>query len=195
MLANLRNLALAELRAATDALTGLPNRRAIDDHLKRLLAGAGRSLTPMSTILLDLDHFKQINDTFGHERGDEVLAALGALMRSELRGSDFAGRSGGEEFIVMLPDTDRAGAMRVAEHLRQALHSMNVPGVSREITASFGVSTYPDDALDGETLMRLADRALYAAKQGGRDRVEATSAAGLGLKRRAAAEAAAEAPA
>ena len=195
VLANLRNLALAELRAATDALTGLPNRRAIDDHLKRLLAGAGRSLTPMSTILLDLDHFKQINDTFGHERGDEVLAALGALMRSELRGSDFAGRSGGEEFIVMLPDTDRAGAMRVAEHLRQALHSMNVPGVSREITASFGVSTYPDDALDGETLMRLADRALYAAKQGGRDRVEATSAAGLGLKRRAAAEAAAEAPA
>jgi diguanylate cyclase (GGDEF)-like protein len=192
VLANLRNLALAELRAATDALTGLPNRRAIDDHLKRLLAGAGRSLTPMSTILLDLDHFKQINDTFGHERGDEVLAALGALMRSELRGSDFAGRSGGEEFIVMLPDTDRAGAMRVAEHLRQAMHSLSVPGVSREITASFGVATYPDDALDGETLLRLADRALYAAKQGGRDRVEATSAAGLGLKRRAAAEAAAE---
>ena len=137
----------------------------------------------MSAILLDLDHFKDINDTFGHERGDEVLAALGALMRSELRGSDFAGRSGGEEFIVMLPDTDRAGAMRVAEHLRMALHTMKIPGVSRAITASFGVATYPDDALDGETLMRLADRALYAAKQGGRDRVEATSSAGLGLKR------------
>jgi diguanylate cyclase (GGDEF)-like protein len=195
VLANLRNLALAELRAATDALTGLPNRRAIDDHLKRLMAGAGRSLTPMSAILLDLDHFKEINDTFGHERGDEVLAALGALMRSELRGSDFAGRSGGEEFIVMLPDTDRAGALRVAEHLRQAMHSLSVPSVSRAITASFGVATYPDDALDGETLMRLADRALYAAKRGGRDRVEATSAAGLGLKRRAAAEAALEAPA
>jgi diguanylate cyclase (GGDEF)-like protein len=183
VLANLRNLALAELRAATDALTGLPNRRAIDDHLKRLLAGAGRSLTPMSAILLDLDHFKDINDTFGHERGDEVLAALGALMRSELRGSDFAGRSGGEEFIVMLPDTDRVGAMRVAEHLRMALHTMKVPAVSREITASFGVATYPDDALDGETLLRLADRALYAAKTAGRDRVEATSSAGLGLKR------------
>ena len=112
-------------------------------------------------------------------------------MRSELRGSDFAGRSGGEEFIVMLPDTDRAGAWRVAEHLREALHTLSVPGVSRAITASFGVASYPDDALDGETLMRLADRALYAAKQGGRDRVEATSAAGLGLKRRAAAEAAA----
>jgi diguanylate cyclase (GGDEF)-like protein len=183
VLANLRNLALAELRAATDALTGLPNRRAIDDHLKRLLAQAGRSLTPMSAILLDLDNFKQINDTFGHERGDEVLAAVGAVMRTELRGGDFAGRNGGEEFIVMLPDTDRAGAMRVAEHLRAAMHTVKPPGVTREITASFGVATFPDDALDGETLMRLADRALYAAKQNGRDRVEATSSAGLGLRR------------
>jgi diguanylate cyclase (GGDEF)-like protein len=191
VLANLRNLALAELRAATDALTGLPNRRAIDDHLKRLLAQAGRSLTPMSAILMDLDHFKEINDTYGHERGDEVLAAVGALMRTELRGSDFAGRSGGEEFVVMLPDTDRAGALRVAEHLRQAMHSLSLPGVTRAVTASFGVSAFPDDALDGETLMRLADRALYVAKQSGRDRVEATSSAGLGLRRREAAEAAA----
>jgi diguanylate cyclase (GGDEF)-like protein len=186
VLANLRNLALAELRAATDALTGLPNRRAIDDHLKRLLAQAGRSLTPMSAILLDLDHFKQINDTYGHERGDEVLAALGAVMRSKLRGSDFAGRSGGEEFIVLLPDTDRAGALRVAEHLRQAMHSLSLPGVTRGVTASFGVASYPDDALDGDTLLRLADRALYSAKQHGRDRVEATSSAGQGLARESA---------
>jgi diguanylate cyclase (GGDEF)-like protein len=175
VLANLRNLALAELRAATDALTGLPNRRAIDDHLKRLLAQAGRSLTPMSAILLDLDHFKAINDTYGHERGDEVLAAVGALMRTELRGADFAGRNGGEEFIVMLPDTDRAGAMRVAEHLRKAMHSFTLPGVTRAVTASFGVASFPEDALEGATLLRLADRALYAAKQNGRDRVEATS--------------------
>jgi len=110
-------------------------------------------------------------------------------MRTELRGSDFAGRNGGEEFIVMLPDTDRAGAMRVAEHLRQAMHSLSLPGVTRSVTASFGVATFPDDALDGETLMRLADRALYAAKQNGRDRVEATSSAGFGLRRREAAEA------
>jgi diguanylate cyclase (GGDEF)-like protein len=175
VLANLRNLALAELRAATDALTGLPNRRAIDDHLKRLLAQAGRSLTPMSAILLDLDHFKTINDTYGHERGDEVLAAVGALMRTELRGADFAGRNGGEEFIVMLPDTDRAGAMRVAEHLRKAMHSLTLPGVTRAVTASFGIASFPEDALEGATLLRLADRALYAAKQNGRDRVEATS--------------------
>jgi diguanylate cyclase (GGDEF)-like protein len=179
VLANLRNLALAELRAATDALTGLPNRRAIDDHLKRLLAQAGRSLTPMSAILLDLDHFKEINDTYGHERGDEVLAAVGALMRTELRGADFAGRNGGEEFIVMLPDTDRAGALRVAEHLRKAMHSVSLPGATRSVTASFGVASFPEDALEGATLMRLADRALYAAKQSGRDRVEATSSASL----------------
>jgi diguanylate cyclase (GGDEF)-like protein len=195
VLANLRNLALAELRAATDALTGLPNRRAIDDHLNRLLAQAGRSLTPMSAILLDLDHFKQINDTYGHERGDEVLAAVGAVMRTELRSSDFAGRNGGEEFIVMLPDTDRAGAMCVAEHLRQAMHSLSLPGVTRAVTASFGVASFPEDALDGETLLRLADRALYAAKQNGRDRVEATSSAGLGLRSHQAAEAPVAAPA
>ena len=180
VLANLRNLALAETRAATDALTGLPNRRAIDDHLKRLLAQAGRSLTPMSAILVDLDHFKEINDTYGHERGDEVLAAVGALMRTELRGADFAGRNGGEEFVVMLPDTDRAGAMRVAEHLREAMHSLALPGVTRPVTASFGVAAFPEDALDGATLLRLADRALYAAKQSGRDRVEATSSGAFG---------------
>jgi diguanylate cyclase (GGDEF)-like protein len=179
VLANLRNLALAELRAATDALTGLPNRRAIDDHLKRLLAQAGRSLQPMSAVLLDLDHFKAINDTYGHERGDEVLAAVGALMRTELRGADFAGRNGGEEFIVMLPDTDRAGAMRVAEHLRDAMHSLSLPGVTRAVTASFGVASFPEDALEGATLLRLADRALYAAKQNGRDRVEATSSGSI----------------
>jgi diguanylate cyclase (GGDEF)-like protein len=184
VLANLRNLALAELRAATDALTGLPNRRAIDDHLKRLLAQAGRSLTPMSAVLLDLDHFKHINDTYGHERGDEVLAAVGALMRTELRGADFAGRNGGEEFIVMLPDTDRAGAMRVADHLRGAMHSLALPGVTRAVTASFGVASFPEDALDGATLLRLADRALYAAKQSGRDRVEATSSGMLGAAER-----------
>ena len=89
----------------------------------------------MSAILLDLDHFKEINDTYGHERGDEVLAAVGALMRAELRGSDFAGRNGGEEFIVMLPDTDRAGAMRVAEHLRKAMHAVSLPGVTRSAPA------------------------------------------------------------
>jgi diguanylate cyclase (GGDEF)-like protein len=175
VLANLRNLAIAETRAATDVLTGLPNRRNVDDTLKRLVAHAERTASPLGVILLDLDHFKQINDTYGHERGDEVLAAVGALLRAELRGHDFAGRSGGEEFVAFLPETDRADAIRVAEKVRLALHRLTIRGLDHAVTASFGVSAMPDDAGDGATLLRLADRALYAAKQAGRDRVETTS--------------------
>jgi diguanylate cyclase (GGDEF)-like protein len=171
VLANLRNLALAESRAATDALTGLPNRRSVDDTLRRMLAQADRSDRPFSIVLLDLDHFKQINDTCGHDRGDDVLAALAALLRSELRASDFAGRNGGEEFVLFLPDTDRPGAFNLAEKTRRSMHKLRVAGVERAITGSFGIAAFPDDATTAEGLMRIADRALYAAKQQGRDRV------------------------
>jgi diguanylate cyclase (GGDEF)-like protein len=174
-LANLRNLAIAETRAATDALTGLPNRRAVDDTLLRMLAQAGRSFDPLSVILLDLDHFKTINDTYGHDRGDEVLAAFGARLREVLRAGDFAGRSGGEEFVIFLPDTDRTGAVRLAEKLRSQMHGLTVRGVEETITASFGIACFPDDAVDGTTLLRSADRALYTAKSRGRDRIEASS--------------------
>jgi diguanylate cyclase (GGDEF)-like protein len=175
VLANLRNLAIAETRAATDALTGLPNRRAVDDTLLRLLAQAGRSYDPMSVILLDLDHFKTINDTYGHDRGDEVLAAFGTRLRELMRAGDFAGRSGGEEFVIFLPDTDRTGAVRLAEKVRERMSGLTVPGVERKITASFGVACFPDDAVDAVAIMRSADRALYAAKSRGRDRIEASS--------------------
>jgi diguanylate cyclase (GGDEF)-like protein len=143
-----------------------------------MLAQANRSLSPLSAIAIDLDHFKSINDTWGHERGDEVLAAFAVMLRSNLRGADFAARCGGEEFLVLLPDTDRTGAIRVAEHLRKATHDLAITGVNTTVTASFGVAAFPEDALDGDLLARLADRALYAAKQGGRDRVEAPSTAG-----------------
>ena len=182
ILANLRNLAIAEMRAATDALTGLPNRRSVDDTLLRMLAQAGRSFTPLSVILLDLDHFKQINDSFGHDRGDEVLAGLGTRLRESLRESDFAGRSGGEEFVLMLPDTDRTGAVRLADKLRLSLAGLSVPGVDRSITASFGIACFPDDAVDAPALLRCADRALYAAKRGGRDRIEASSTGARALE-------------
>ena len=175
MLANLRNLALAETRAATDALTGLPNRRALDETLLRMLAQAGRSFDPLSAILLDLDHFKLINDTYGHDRGDEVLAAFAARLREVLRSSDFAGRSGGEEFVLFLPDTDRTGAVRLAEKVRAGMRELRVSGVERAVTASFGIACFPDDAVDAASLMRRADRALYAAKRAGRDRIEASS--------------------
>src|SRR4051812_18373631 len=177
VLANLRNLSLAERRASTDSLTGLPNRRGLDDTLKRLVAHANRTHTPVSLIAIDLDHFKEINDTCGHEKGDEVLAAFGVMLRTSLRGGDFAARAGGEEFVVVLPETDRSGAMHVAEHLRRATEALTVPLLSARVTASFGVATLPDDALDVDGLLRLADRALYAAKQRGRNRVEAVSSA------------------
>ena len=105
VLGNLRNLALAEFRANNDSLTGLPNKRATDDTLKRMVAQADRSVTPLTAAMLDLDHFKQINDRFGHAKGDEVLAAVGASLRATLRTADFAGRFGGEELLVLLPDT------------------------------------------------------------------------------------------
>jgi diguanylate cyclase (GGDEF)-like protein len=178
VLANLRNLSLAERRASTDSLTGLPNRRGLDDTLKRLVAHANRTHTPVSLVAIDLDHFKDVNDTAGHECGDEVLAAFGVMLRANLRGADVAARAGGEEFIVVLPETDRSGAMHVAEHLRRATEALTVPRLGARITASFGVATLPDDALDADALLRLADRALYAAKQRGRNRVEVASAAG-----------------
>ncbi len=174
VLANLRTIAIAETRAATDALTGLPNARACHDNVKRMVAHAGRSLSPVTALMLDLDHFKQINDRFGHGAGDDALAATGSALRSLLRTSDFAGRYGGEEFLILLPDTDHEGALALGEKLRVAIEAIEVPTIDREITASIGAATYPLDALDGDTLMRKADRALYAAKAGGRNRVELT---------------------
>jgi diguanylate cyclase (GGDEF)-like protein len=175
VLANLRNLAIAETRASTDSLTGLPNQRALDDAYKRLLALAGRNLSPLSLVMLDVDQFKEINDNFGHERGDEVLAALGVLLRAQLRAGDFPARLGGDEFLAVLPDTDRTGAMKLADELRRAIHGLKVGGLSHPVTASFGVASYPDDSTDADHLRRTADRALYAAKQAGRDRVETVS--------------------
>jgi diguanylate cyclase (GGDEF)-like protein len=171
-LANLRNLALAEARAATDSLTGLPNRRAVQEALKRMIAQAGRTLAPMAVLLLDLDHFKQINDTYGHDRGDAVLAAVGEVLAGALRTSDFVGRNGGEEFVALLPDTGVDGALEAAEKLRTAIGRLTLPGIDRPITASVGAAVYPNTAADAESLLRLTDRALYAAKASGRNRSE-----------------------
>ena len=179
VLANLRNLALAEFRAATDALTGLPNKRAVQDTIKRMAAQASRTVTPLGAIALDLDHFQKINDTFGHERGDDVLAAVGAVLAETVRASDFVGRNGGEEFIVLLPDTDAERARVVAEKIRAAIDEISVSGVQRGITVSLGIVAIPEHAGDGDHLVRSADRALYLAKANGRNRseVSVTSAA------------------
>lgn len=172
VLANLRTLVIAEARAATDALTGLPNRRAVDDTLRRMVAQAGRRLDPLGVILLDLDHFKRINDLHGHDAGDDVLAGVGEILRGQIRAADFAGRYGGEEFVLMLPNTDSDGALLVAEKIRLALKQLTVPGTLDAISSSFGIALLPSHATDAETLVRCADRALYKAKERGRDRIE-----------------------
>jgi diguanylate cyclase (GGDEF)-like protein len=172
VLANLRNLAIAEVRAATDSLTGLPNKRVVGDTLKRMVAQAARTLTPVSLILIDLDHFKNINDRLGHPVGDQTLASVGAVLRSALRASDFAGRNGGEEFAVVLPDTDVAGATVIAEKIRKAISEVTLPSPELVVTASLGIAVYPRHASTTERLERLADAALYTAKRSGRNRTE-----------------------
>ena len=170
ILANQRNLAVAERHAASDALTGLPNRRAADEVLKRMAAQAGRSASSLTAILLDLDHFKRVNDIHGHESGDRVLVLVGRIITSTIRASDFAARFGGEEFLVLLPDTDRDTAMIVAEKLRSDIEHAELLGVG-SISASLGLAVLPIDAGEPEELLRRADRALYAAKESGRNRV------------------------
>jgi GGDEF domain-containing protein len=123
VLANLRNLAVAEIRAATDGLTGLPNKRAVTDALKRTFAQAATTQAPLALLLLDLDHFKQVNDQRGHAVGDQVLAAVGATLRGVLRARDFAGRNGGEEFAVLLPDTEIGAALEIAGRVRASYPS------------------------------------------------------------------------
>jgi diguanylate cyclase (GGDEF)-like protein len=172
VLVNLRNLAIAETQAATDVLTGLPNKRAVQLELKRLVAQASRTMTPLAVLSLDLDHFKQINDTYGHGAGDEILAATGAALRLAIRESDFVGRVGGEEFLVLLPFTSTEKGIVVAEKIRVAFGQIAVPTVDRRITASIGIAVFPNQAADSRSIEIAADRALYVAKANGRDRVE-----------------------
>jgi diguanylate cyclase (GGDEF)-like protein len=176
VLANLRSLTQAEFHASTDGLTGLANQRTVKATVKRMAAHASRTSAPLSAIMLDLDHFKNINDSFGHDRGDDVLAAAGSVLSDTVRKSDFVGRSGGEEFVVVLPDTDTQGALVVAEKIRAAMAGISISGVERPITASLGVATFPHHAESGEQLIRCADRALYVAKTNGRNRVEVAAA-------------------
>jgi diguanylate cyclase (GGDEF)-like protein len=183
ILANQRNLALAERRAASDVLTGLPNRRSAEETLKRMIAHAGRTVTPIAAILFDLDHFKRVNDLHGHDQGDKALAAIGQIVTTTVRASDFAARYGGEEFLILLPDTARAGAVEVAEKLRRGIERSELESIGT-ITASFGVAALPEDATDSEYLLRKADRAMYSAKARGRNRVEVAIAGDNGSAER-----------
>jgi diguanylate cyclase (GGDEF)-like protein len=173
------NSDLARL-AATDALTGLPNKRAFAEALARDLALADRSGTHLALVVVDLDRFKQINDVHGHQVGDAVLAHLGQLLRGTVRASDLAARYGGEEFVLLLNQTDAAGAALVAERIRASLarQCTRVGEAELPVTASFGVAAVrgPGCKLSAEALFARADAALYAAKRGGRNKVEIAAA-------------------
>ncbi|MFZ1994948.1 MAG: GGDEF domain-containing protein [Solirubrobacteraceae bacterium] len=171
ILATQRELARAEERSITDALTGLPNRRAAEETLRRMAAHAGRSLSPLGVVLLDLDRFRVLNDLHGHSHGDKALAAVGRLLSATIRASDFAARFGGEEFLLLLPETDRRGSVEVAEKLRKQIERTELVPTG-PITASLGVAGLPEDAVDPDELVRKAHRALYMAKAQGRNRVE-----------------------
>ncbi len=154
----------------TDALTGLSNRVKLDEALESEMRRAQRYRNAFSIIILDIDHFKRVNDTYGHLAGDEVLKAVAGLLTDNLRETDTAGRWGGEEFLILLPHQDRAGARRLADKLRIAIESADFPGVGT-ITASLGVTAHAaGDTLQG--LVERADAALYTAKRSGRNRVE-----------------------
>jgi two-component system cell cycle response regulator len=153
-----------------DALTGLSNRRAILTQLGGMVSGARRHGHPLSIAVIDLDHFKRVNDTYGHQTGDEVLVAAVHAMGTHMRAEDQLGRLGGEEFLVLLPDTDADAATHMAERVRQevAAAPTRVP-----VTVSIGLATWRGET--AEEFLNRADEALYAAKQTGRNRVMAAT--------------------
>jgi diguanylate cyclase (GGDEF)-like protein len=160
--------------ARTDALTGLANRRAMQERGRVELKLAKRVNAPVSVILCDLDHFKNINDKYGHETGDAALVKCANVLRGALRESDAIGRWGGEEFIVVLPATDAAGAQEVAEQMRAAIESTTFTAFKEGTSISLGVSTsetIDDPADEWDLLIKEADQRLYGAKNQGRNRV------------------------
>lgn len=157
-------------QALTDGLTGCYNRRSFELQLERDLHLATRMRQPLSLLMLDLDNFKHINDHSGHEAGDTALRLLAQNLRDELRAVDTPARFGGDEFVVILPQANREGAVLVAERLRKRIAEMEVPEFG-QVTASFGVATFPTHASSRDTLVVAADRALYKSKNSGRNRV------------------------
>lgn len=156
--------------ALTDSLTGCVNRRSFEQQLEKDLRHSTRTRRPLSLIMLDIDHFKRVNDSHGHDAGDAALRFLADVLRDELRVVDTAARYGGEEFAVILPETTLEGGLVVAERLRARIESMKIPGVGC-ITASLGVATFPLHANARAQFVSAADHALYEAKGDGRNRV------------------------
>lgn len=172
-----QNLAEVRRESRLDPLTRLFNRKTFDDGLKRAIESAQASGEPLALILLDIDHFKVFNDSYGHQTGDQVLRLVAKTLRMNIKGQDFAARYGGEEFAGVLPRTDVKGAISLAENIRAAIQSKEILKRSTNeklgrITASFGIAIYrPSESQD--SFVERADRCLYSAKNSGRNRVVA----------------------
>jgi diguanylate cyclase len=170
-----QKLAKAEHDASCDALTGLANRRNFDASLRAEIQQAAEQNAPLTLLMIDLDHFKRFNDTYGHRVGDHVLRLVGRVLVDQIKGHDIAARYGGEEFAVILPNTDLAGGLTVGEQLRRTLAQRAILNQDTKqklgvVTCSIGVAHYVPGMLSGD-LIDQADRALYRAKQTGRNKV------------------------
>jgi diguanylate cyclase (GGDEF)-like protein len=190
MVAELSGLAIAQVErlkdiqaaANTDDLTGVFNKRHFQERMTEEIRRADRDGGGLSLLLIDIDHFKNFNDTNGHVAGDDVLKKMGQILKSHVREDDVVARYGGEEFVLLYPGATKVLAVKLAEVLRRAVESHPFPGRERQplgsVTISGGVATFPEDATTDVELIRAADQALYQAKNGGRNRiVEATSGA------------------
>jgi diguanylate cyclase (GGDEF)-like protein len=164
----------AEERAATDPLTGLPNRTALDQAMANAPSG------PCAVLYVDLDHFKAINDRLGHPAGDEALRHIAGVLRAALREGDVPARTGGEEFVLWLPNTTKSAALEVAERVRRSVEESGWrwQGSEEGLTCSIGVAAIPDTTQQVANLTAAADAALYRAKRAGRNRVEEARPAG-----------------
>jgi diguanylate cyclase (GGDEF)-like protein len=163
-------LDVCEEAAFTDHLTGLANRRRFERQLEREVGRFLRYGHPFSLLMIDIDNFKNLNDTFGHDAGDDAIRHISKVLREGTRGIDLASRIGGEEFAVLLVETDHQGGLEVAERLRLAIKALEILS-GRNISASFGVAECPTDAQTAADLLKAADVALYEAKRKGRDQV------------------------
>ncbi|CAH2031792.1 GGDEF domain-containing protein [Trichlorobacter ammonificans] len=171
---NARNYKRVSELVITDDLTGLYNARYFQELLEYEIDRARRYNSQVSLLFFDLDRFKSVNDTYGHLVGSRMIAEVGHLVRNHIRSSDRGARYGGDEYIIVLPNTGKQGAMTVAHNMLERFHAhrfLTDNGTRIPITASFGVGTFPDDATDRESLIRVTDSAMYEAKEAGRDRV------------------------
>jgi diguanylate cyclase (GGDEF)-like protein len=181
-LSNVELRASLRLQSVIDPLTQLYNRRYLDETLKRELNRAQRRGTPVAVLMIDLDHFKRVNDTFGHEGGDLLLRSVANILKQSVRACDVACRYGGEELIVLMPDCGLDSAAERAEAIRVAIAGLHLSYNAQVLTAtaSFGVAAYPACGGEPELLVQEADAALYAAKRDGRNRVVVAGTCAVG---------------